>query len=175
MAEMQMTVVTHQAAAEWAQPNRLQLARSNAFSLLTNYAAEEEIRSAITDDIHAALPLAIEGWSAEALPAVRSTDYMRELIAELGKYIRITGTSMGHDERQEWIEGAAEELAAFPMSLVLPEIKLARRREPWANKLVSAVCEKVESKAERLEIEGVRLKRLMELVSETPADGELYR
>jgi hypothetical protein len=160
-----MTVHTHQAVAEWAQPNRQQLARSNAFSLMANDASAEEIRAAITDEIRDALPDAITGWEAEALPAVRSRDGMRELIAELGKYIRITGTSMGHDERQEWIEGAAEELAAFPMSLVLPEVAAARRREPWANKLVAAVCEKVEAKAARLLAEGDRLKRLQELAA----------
>lgn len=165
MAETAMTVHTPQAVAEWDQPNRLQLARCNAFSLMANNAPEAEIRAAITDDIRAALPGALAGWQAEAERAITSPEGMRELIAELGKFIRITGTSMGHDERQEWIEGAAEELAAFPMSLVLPEVRLARRREPWANKLVAAVCEKVEAKAERLDLEGERLRKLAELAA----------
>jgi hypothetical protein len=133
---------------------------------MTNDASDEEIRAAITDEHRAALPEAIRGWQIEARSAFGDAEAVAELFGELGKYIRLTGTSMGHDERTEWIEGAAEELEGFPISLVLPELRAARRREPWPNKLIAGICERIEPKAVRLVEEGERLRRLEELANE---------
>lgn len=88
---------------------------------------------------------------------------LKMLAAALGKYIALTGTSMGVDAREEWIAVAIEELSEFPISMLLDTVKAARRSEPFPNRLVAAVCEKVEARAERLALEGVRLRRLAEL------------
>lgn len=108
------------------------------------------------------LPSAIAGLEREARRPL-SEGEIEALMKELGRYIAITGTSMGADERQEWISCAAVELATLPMSLVMPAVVAARRREPWPNKLVAAVFALAEEKAARLDGEAEKLRRLAEL------------
>lgn len=163
MTGTQIAPLTQLAVADWDQPNRQLLGRSHAFSLLGNDATEDEVREAITDDLRAALPAAIAGWEAEAMTPRDHPEALKMLAAALGKYIALTGTSMGVDAREEWIAVAIEELSEFPISMLLDTVKAARRSEPFPNRLVAAVCEKVEARAERLALEGVRLRRLAEL------------
>lgn len=158
-----VALLTTGQVAEWGQPSRQQLARSHAFALLANNAPVEEVQEAVTAEVREALPIALRGWEGEAANGFDSAAGMDTLAVELGKYIRLTGTQMGHDARQEWIEGATAELAEFPLSLVLPAVAAARRIEPWPNKLVPVVCEKIAERAARLEAEGDRLLRLSAL------------
>lgn len=157
-----LALPTPQAVAEWGQEKRQLLARSHSFELLGNGAPAEEVREAITDEVRASLPAAIAGWEVEARPATTGAE-IEGLMAELGRYIGLTGTSMTYDARQEWIGLAAAELAGMPMSLVLPAIVEARRRVPWPNKLVSTICDKIDDRAARLAAEGDKLRRLAEL------------
>lgn len=162
MTGQELALPTQGTVDEWALPSRQQLQRSHAFELLGNDATDQEVREALTNEVRAALPVALAGWEVEARRP--SADFeLADLMGQLGRYIALTGTSLGHDDRVEWIQVATDELAVLPMSLVLPAIADARRRVPWPNKLVSTIFERVEDKAARLDAEGEKLRRLTEL------------
>jgi hypothetical protein len=89
-----------------------------------------------------------------------------QLTVELGAYLRLTGGGWHPDDKQEWIAGAADELQEYPMSLVLPELAKARKREPWPNKLVSRVVDAIEPRVARLEAERAMLDALQDIADD---------
>lgn len=163
--DKQLAIVsaTPQMVAEWDRQSRQLLARSHAVELMRNEATVEEVQAALTPEIRSNLDAALRGWEIEAEAPLQSDQGTAQLASELGRYIALTGTSMGYDAQQEWISVAIEELGHYPASLVLDAIRAARRSEPWPNKLVPAVCDKIEVQAALLGVEGERLRKLAAL------------
>ena len=120
------------------------------------------MREAITAEVRAELPAALAGVDAEARRP-DGEDELADLMAVLGEFIALTGTGMTADAREEWILVAAKHLRALPTSLVMPMVMDAPRREPFANRLVPSIYERVEGKAAVLDAEAYKLRRLAEL------------
>lgn len=146
-----------------ARPLRGQLWRSRAGELVTNAAKPEEIAEAITDAARADIAAARAGIDYELVTAAAHQSYEEALTAELGKYLALTAGGWSVEDKAEWLNAATDELMEFPLSLLLPELRLARRREPWPNKLVPAIVEKIEARVQRLHVEDENLRRLEEV------------
>lgn len=151
------------AVADLAQQSRQRIARSRPAELLANEADEAEIAAAFTDELRRDLALAIAGIGNEMLTPFQNEALEDQLTIELGKYMRLTAGGWHADDKAEWINGATDELASLPAALVLPEVVIARRREPWPNKLVARVCEAIEPRVARLEAERAKLEKLQEI------------
>lgn len=148
---------------QWGRPNRQRILRSRAAELLANNADEDEIAAAIDEDMRTQLELADNGICTELSTAAGKPAYEDALAAELGKYMRLTGGGWTAEDRAEWINGATDELMDYPLSMLLPELAIARKREPWPNKLVPAIVEKLEPRLARLKAEAETIHTLRAL------------
>lgn len=134
--------------------------RSRAAELLANDAAEDEVRAAIDDELKAEVAIAHRGVCAEATCARDNPAFEDALAAELGAFLRLTGGGWSPEDKAEWISAATDELMEFPLSMLLPELAKARRREAWPNKLVPAIVEVLEPRLAKLRAEADTLCQL---------------
>lgn len=145
-------------ATDWGQQHRQLLARSNACALLNNGADEAEISAALVP-LHDDLRVAIGGHANECQPLRDLADNVLERVIaeEIGGFVRLTGGGWMPEHRQEFIDQCCVEFALIPASLVIPAIRLARRKVFEPKRFVSWVFEFVEKDMARLENEGRQL------------------
>ena len=151
---------------QWARPNRQRILRSGAGELLVNEARSEEIAAALTPEDRRDLEISLVGARVELTPASAHEAFEDALVAELGKYLALTGGGWSAEDKAEWQNAAADELRDYPLSLLLPELRLARRREAWPNKLVPAIVEAIEPRVARLRTECATLEVLKEIADD---------
>lgn len=137
------------------------LARSNACALLANGADEAEIATAIESHVDD-LRTAIAGWQAEstALRDLSDRELERFIADEIGGFVRLTGGGWMPEHRQEFIDQCAVEFALLPASVVIPAIRIARRKVFDPKRFVSWVFEYIQKDLDRLETEGRQLGEL---------------
>lgn len=137
------------------------LARSNACALLANGADDDEIAGALQPLI-SDLRAAIAGYQAEAMPLRDLADAMLEKVVtdEIGGFVRLTGGGWMPEHRQEFIDQCCVEFALLPASIIIPAIRIARRKVFDPKRFVSWVFEFVDKDLNRLENEGKQLEAL---------------
>lgn len=148
-----------------AQPSRLSLSRSHAFSLVRNGAADAEIRATICSDLRDDLTQALAGVDREAATVDRLSDAEQVAFrAEIAGFVALTGGGWMPDQRVEFIEQAAADLADIPARLLAPAIREARRRVWEPKRFVSWIHEFVASDIAKLRAERDTLTRLAAIV-----------
>lgn len=153
-------------AESWDLPSRQRVMRSHAAALIENGAGVEEISTAITDDLRSLLPAAIIGLRHELACPAQNDDFEDALTLELGKYLKLAAGGWPAGEKQEWLIQATEELCEYPLGHLIPALKTARRRQPWANKLVPEIVEHLEPIMARLNREQEVLMALSEIAKQ---------
>lgn len=138
--------------------------RSRPAELLVNDASEEEIRDALIPDFVDPLHAAKRGIDAEMVCAADHEHFEDALTLELSKYLALCAGSWSPEQRAEWLGVATEELGEYPLSMLLPTLKRARRSEPWPNKLVANIAEQLEPRYQKLKGEAEIIGKLLELV-----------
>ena len=98
---------------------------------------------------------------AEATPA---TDLPTEgkllFLGEINKFMRLAGGGWPPEQRQEWQDQAAEELAVYPVLLTVPAIREARQRIFSPARFVPWVIEAIADGHARLDREMAQLGQL---------------
>jgi hypothetical protein len=111
------------------------------------------------------LRLACEGHARECQPLsdLPTQDLERVLVQEIGGFVRLTGGGWMPEHRQEFIDQCCVEFANLPASVVVPAIRLARRKVFEPKRFVSWIFEYIDKDLARLEAEGARLTRLRQI------------
>lgn len=145
----------------WGQQARQSLAQSNVCALLANGADEAEVAAAIQPHVDE-LRTAIAGYQAEVLPLRDLADSVLEQVVaeEIGGFVRLTGGGWMPEHRQEFIDQCCVEFGLIPASVIIPAIRLARRKVFDPKRFVSWVFEFVDKDIVRLENEGKQLGEL---------------
>lgn len=146
---------------DWGQQTRQLLARSNACALLANGADEAEIAAALSD-LAPQLREAVAGHARECSAlADLPSDVLEKVVSdEIGGFVRLTGGGWMPEHRQEFIDQCCIEFALLPASVIIPAIRIARRKVFDPKRFVSWIFEYVEKDLNRLEAEGERLMQL---------------
>lgn len=148
-----------QPADAWAQQSRQSVARSHACGLLANGADDDELRASIAAFKDGELEGAVDGWQRENAPLNELPAAMLERVVsdEIGGFVRLTGGGWMPEHRQEFIDQCCVEFALLPAAIVIPAIRLARRKVFDPKRFVSWVFEYIQKDLDRLEAEGKRL------------------
>lgn len=138
------------------------MARSHACALLANGAEEDEVRAAIATFKDDELRAAVDGWQRENAPLNElPADLLERVVSdEIGGFVRLTGGGWMPEHRQEFIDQCCVEFALLPAAIVIPAIRLARRKVFDPKRFVSWVFEYIQKDLDRLESEGKRLETL---------------
>lgn len=132
--------------------------RSHVLTLLVNRADESEVAGAIDDQVRAALQPAIESARND-----RAHPTVNQIAAEVGAFVGLVGQNWSAKGREEFIGLVIGELETLPGGLVMDALRRARRRVTDGRLLVSWICEDVEPRAAKLDVEIENLERLMEI------------
>lgn len=149
-------------ADDLAQPSRLCVARSQVFALARNGAEEAELIQAFpfisADDLKSAYRgILIESQTVHEL----SDEQQAAFLTEIASFVAITGGGWPQEQRAEFIQQAAANLADIPVRLLAPAIRDARKRVWEPKRFVSWIHEAVAADIRRLSEERAVYDRIL--------------
>lgn len=136
------------------------MTRSACFGRLANGADDAEVAAAIGERERTDLALALRGLEVEIRPAP-----VADIAVAVGKIASIVGPDWTREGRAEFVALVASSLSELPGLLVLDALHRAQRRVTLGRVLLGWVCEDVEPKAAKLELERERLVKLAHLAA----------
>lgn len=156
-------------ADDLAQPNRLCVARSQVFALARNGAEEPELMHALPSISADALKSAYRGILVESQTVHDlSNEQQAALLTEIASFVAITGGGWPPEQRAEFIQQAAANLADIPVRLLAPAIRDARKRVWEPKRFVSWIHESVAADMRRLSEELAVYDRIIAAMNNHP-------
>jgi hypothetical protein len=117
--------------------------------------------------LKADIDTALAGVRAEAVSVLElNDDQQDQFLRELGGFVKLTGGGWPAEQRQEFIEQAAVELAEVPVALLVPAIRDARRTIWDPKRFVSWIFERVDRDLRKLNTEREQLEQLRAIAAD---------